>query len=87
MCDAGEPSYRESAVAVGDGLDGARRALAARVDERSALFRRLMAGVAALGPRPGRVALVSTSALGGGRVVSLRLELGRVDAETEEGSI
>jgi hypothetical protein len=43
-----------------------------------------MAGVVGLGSCPGRVELVSVSSFGGGRVVSLRLECGRVDRETEE---
>jgi hypothetical protein len=82
--DGGAVSYRELSVAVGSGLDGARRALAERVDQGSVLFARLMAGVVGFGSCPGRVELVSVSGLGGGRVVSLRLECGRVDRETEE---
>jgi len=69
-------------VGVGEGLSGARRALSERIDEHSALFARLLADLVSLESCPGRVELVSVSRLAAGRVVSLRLQCGRVARET-----
>ena len=76
--------WRASAVAVGQGLEAARRAISERVDPASALYARLVAGVEVLGAHPGRVRLASVSRPPPQRVVTLSLELGLVDAETEE---
>lgn len=84
MHDAGEETWRASAVGVGEGLAAARRALAARVDPASGLYAQLVAGVEALGAQPGRVRLESLSRPAAGRVVTLSLELGLPDGDTAE---